>query len=270
MNRTGDGPAPTGGRLSLRRRALRAALVLVVFALPAGLVPGMAWETRLGWAGAGLAVALGVLAIPRRAAVSAPPPVYELVWAVAIPVEIVALVGVNAWAAGREAPGLLAGAADLVGFRFGPVWLSSLPDTLADTHAACLILTLALTLLGALRLLLGPFPRPEHAEWALSFRAGRAIEVARMKQQKMWGTGALRNVALAGAALWFPLKAAYATEMIVLPGVIPLEFGVFLLIALKCGGAAALALIGVAIVKTGLMRGEGVGEALGGLPRRAP
>ncbi len=270
MSRIDDEPDWVGGRLSLGRRALRAVLVLVVFALPAAFVPGMAWEMRLGWGGAGLLIALGVLAIPGRGVFSAPPPVYELVWAVVIPVGLVALVGVNAWAAGREAPGLLAGAHEVLGFRFGPVWMSSLPETLADTHAACLLVTLALTGAAAAWLVLGRYPRPGEEAWALSFRAGRAVEVSRMKQQKVFGTGALRNLALACAALYFPLKSEFTTQAIELPGVISVELGVFQLIAGKCGAAAALALIAVAIVKIGLMHGEDFGQALDGRERREP
>ncbi|MEM9045544.1 MAG: hypothetical protein AAGC81_12695 [Pseudomonadota bacterium] len=264
MRRQDDELEWVGGRLSLGRRILRACLVFVVFALPAGLAPGMEVNTRLGWAALGLLIALGVLIIPNRGVFSAPPPVYELIWLVILPVELVALIGVNAWEGGRPAPGLLAGAGDLIGFRFGPTGMSSLPGALHDTHAACLILTLGLTLLCALRILIGRYPWPGDEAWALSFRAGRAVEVSRMKKQKIFGTGALRNVALACGALYFPLKESFATEMIVLPGIIPLEFGIFLLIAMKCGAVAALALLGVAIFKIGLSQGEAAGQAFTG------
>lgn len=264
MSRLDAEPEWVGGELTFVRRLARGTLVVLIFTLPAFLVPNMGWETRLGWAAAGIAIALGIVAIPGRGVFSAPPPVYDMIYLSLVPVELVALIGVNAWAAGREAPGALAGASELLDFRFGPIWLSSLPETLSDTHAACLLLSLTLVAGGAVRLLTMRFPREGDQAWALSWRAGRAVEVSRMKKQQRFGTGALRNLALAAGALYFPLKEGFATEMIVLPGMIPLELGVFLLIVLKCGAVISLALLGVAIVKIGLSEGEATARALTG------
>ncbi len=264
MSRLDDEPDWVGGTLARRRRLARGLLVLLMVALPAFLIPGMAWETRLGWGALGLAIALGIVAIPGRGVFSAPPPVYELVYLALIPVEIVAIIGVNAWAAGREAPGLLGGARDLLGFRFGPIWLSSLPRTLSDTHAACLMLSLLLILIGIVWLLTARFPRAGERDWALSFRAGRAVELSHAKSQKRFGTGALRNLAIAVVALYFPLRESYVTEAMVLPGVITVELGIFLLIALKCGGAIACALIGVAVIRIGLSESEPIAQAITG------
>lgn len=264
MSRLDAEPDWVGGRLGFGRRALRAVLLVLLFALPAALVPQVVWETRLGWAGAGLLIGLGVLAFPGRPVTSCPPPVYETIYAILIPVWLVALVGVNAWHAGREAPGLLAGAGELVGFRFGPLWTSSLPSTLSDTHGACVLLSLVLLALATLRLLTMRWPAPADRAWALSFRAGRAVEVGRMKKQKMFGTGAMRNIAIGVGALYFPLKESFATEMIALGEILPVTLGVFLLIALKCAAVVSLILLGVAILKIGLTEREGVGEAMTG------
>ncbi|MEO0622012.1 MAG: hypothetical protein AAFU49_16330 [Pseudomonadota bacterium] len=269
MSGLDDEPYWVGGRLSLGCRVVRATLLFLLFAMPAMLVPEVVWETRLGWAGLGLLLAVGVLVIPGRGMRSCPPPVYDIIYAALIPVWLVALVGVNAWHAVREAPGLLAGAGGLIGFRFGPLWTSTLPETLSDTHGACLLVSLILVVLAAVRVLTMRWPTEADRAWALSFRAGRAVEVSRMKKQKIVGTGALRNIAIGLGALYFPLKESFATEMIALGEILPVTLGLFLLLALKCAAVVSLLLLGVAILKIGLSERESMSEAITGRKSRS-
>jgi len=247
-------PRWNGRHLGRGRRIARACLAAAVLALPVLLVADTPPLGRaFGLALAGLAF-LGILGIRGRSTESVPPPVYEWVYVTVLMTELVVFLGFDLMDRGRTPPLIYARLVEPLSVPvIGPLWWSGeVPAEFAAIHAAAIAVALPLTLAGAAHLLLSRWPRPGQLTWARAWAAHRREELGRMRQQRIWGTGTLRNLVLAGVGLYFPIKPAYFTEAMVLPGFISIDLGIALLFILKAAVMSLVGLIAVATVKLAL------------------